>query len=192
MLEYYESGPIPDNVKLQNGEPIKLTYRRRRVLLQAKSDYGQEAVFIPIDTTRGLKLYRCIKDGKLAHNCQEEAYGFGLGPEVLSPLLEIVFPLGSDSLIRRLKSRFPLGKAYGYYTQLADTRHLDIDIKLIDQVEELKTECMEKLSFNVFDLHSGNVGLIGDKLVLIDFGWATTGTPTRRPRGHFSVTHHTI
>lgn len=189
MLEYYESGNILD-------DNIPLQYTRKRVLLAAKSDYGVEAIFIPINPTKGLKLYKSIKDGRLAQQCQTEAASFDLGPVVYSPLLEIVFPLGSDTLIPRLKVRFPLGKAYGYYTQLADTAHLDIDIKIDEQVEELKTKCMELLSFNVFDLHSGNVGLIGDKLVLIDFGFATTGIPTNRPRGHFSVTfsvsHHPI
>jgi hypothetical protein len=190
MFEYYESEPLPDNVDIKHGQPFHtLAFFRKRVLLDKEAvDWGVEALFFPINSYEGVKLYRCVKDAKLAHQCQEEAYGFGLGPKVKSALLEFIFPYGSEKVIPQIKGRFPLGKSYGYYTQLAD---IDEAQKIItdneEQLEDLRADCMEKLSFQCSDLWDRNIGAIDGRLVMIDFGFATTGTPTQRPRGHFSI-----
>jgi hypothetical protein len=188
MFEYYESEPLPDNVNIKYGQPDHhMAYFRKRILLNDnQTDYGVEAVFFSINDHEGVKLYRCVKDGKRARDCQEEAHGFGLGPKVRSALLEFIFPFGADKEFRQIR-RFPLGKAYGYYTQLADMERMTNGQDYEDAIEELRTNCMESLSFSCCDLHSRNVGWIDDRLVMIDFGFATTGEPTQRPRGHFSI-----
>ena len=185
MLEYYESGAIPD---IDNAIAVRLTYARQRVIVDKQDiNWGVEAVYVPVNAKRGLKLYRSIKDGKLARECQEEAAGFELGPEVLSPLCEFIFPVGTKIYAPIIADRFQTGKAYGYYTQLADTKRVPLDITESVQFELLRADCMEKLSFGIGDFHSTNVGFIDNRLVVIDFGWHTTGNPTQRKLGHFSI-----
>jgi len=185
MFEYYESCPV---FETHTGLRPELFYKRQRAYIDTEMVmHGVEAVFIPIDSVRGLKLYRCLKDGKVARECQAEAYKFDLGPQVLSPLFEFVFPYGSQHEIRQIKM-FPTGKAYGYYTEIANTQRVKLDIKNTEEFEQLITDCMTLLSYRCNDLNSKNVGYIGDRLVMIDFGYHTTGDPTERPRGHFSVT----
>lgn len=183
-LEYYESDEIQPNhffgLKAQ-----RLVYHRKHIPLEKSDiDWGIEAVYIPINAERGLKLYPCIKNGRLAIQCQTEACGLDVGPAVLSPLCEFIFPMGIRNSYPILAERFPPGKAYGYYTQRASTCGAVKD----EELDELRTKCMELLSFGCSDLSDRNVGYIGDRLVMIDFGWHTTGTPTQRPRGHFSIT----
>lgn len=138
---------------------------------------GVEAVYIPVDDERGLKLYAIRDNAQKACLCQLEAAGHQLAPAVLSDVFEFLFLLGTDTKFGVLKEHFKQGDAWGYYTQRADTEQV---LKNNSHNFELALEEFDKrvrkakLSFPIRDTHAKNYGYIDDKLVAIDFGLHTT------------------
>lgn len=168
---------------------VEIFQRNIAFITQEPGDHvnnGVECVYLPVDGKRALKLYTYSKDARTALSSQAEASAFKIGPDVLSGLLEIIFPLGSDAkagyVIRRF---FKKGIAWGYYTAKADTmkvadmRMHNID-RYMDDKKALKTRIFRaNMSFPINDLHDNNTAYIGDLLVAIDFGWHTTEKQTR-------------
>jgi len=147
---------------------------------------GVEATFIPIDEFEGLKLYAKESCAVMARDYQLEAFGCEVGPEVLSDIVKIEFPMNyimsTCGVHYAIKTYFKFASycAWGYHTQLADTQKVERKhdnheclMKYMDDENTMLEKCRE-LSYIPKDVHENNVGYIGDTLVLIDFGYAST------------------
>lgn len=145
---------------------------------------GIECVYMPVDADRGLKLYKYRDDALNALESQAVASKYQIGPDVLSALMEFLFPIGSERDAPVIKGFFQQGIAYGYYTVKVDTQkakeiYRENQDRFDNLIDELKNRIAgANLNFPIHDLHNNNIGYIGDMLVAIDFGWHTTSKMT--------------
>lgn len=153
---------------------------------------GVECVYMPVDADRGLKLYKYRDDALNALESQAVASKYQIGPDVLSALMEFLFPIGSERDAPVIKGFFQQGIAYGYYTVKVDTQKAkEIYRENLERFDNLIDELKNRiaganLNFPIHDLHNNNIGYIGDMLVAIDFGWHTTSkiTDAEQERRH--------
>lgn len=122
---------------------------------------GVQCVFVHLGN-KGLKLFRHEWDAEAAAQAQKLAHKHGIGPEVLSDVEE--FETG-------------LPHVYGFFTELAEVITQCDKKYTTDQFNELVKKMYEAFGdfdfdgyVEPFDLHNNNMGLIGDRLVCIDFG----------------------
>ncbi len=168
MIQYLEKDVVSNMYHLKSTKETSDNH---------KCTNGSECVFLPVDEFTGLKVYRGQEYAKTACLCQTEAHSYEIGPEVLSDIKEFIFPISSGKSEYSIQNMFyKNAKVYGYYTQLADTKKVGnvLNEIIIADVTKLKNKCREHLSWIPQDVRDCNVGYIGDRLVLIDFGELTT------------------
>lgn len=125
---------------------------------------GVESGFIQISKSTGIKLFarRAWRD----HSFYGQYYGHkkGLAPAV-GQRFSMAVPRSDDAFDSIDEKQF---KIYGYFTQVAD------------KVGKRRpsTSFLKKLrdaGLTTWDVHNGNVGMLGDKMVCVDFGPVSQG-----------------
>lgn len=146
---------IPMN---QNDQLIKRTCFQ-------KIQHGVECVFIKINKNEGIKIYPEKRDAKFAMERQKQAYKYGIAPKVLSKVEKCFFDMYSylDEETTH---------CYFYKTQVAE-KVGNRTIKNRQEMNEIKS-IFKKLKWCDGDFHSGNLGKINGKMVVIDFGREST------------------
>lgn len=172
-------------ILLYTDNPNRATYKKVSIDIM-KLKHGTEAVYLP-SKRGGIKLYEHLSDALIAQQCQSEAYQLGIAPEVLSGNNEFRIPQDYKNGI--LWQFFCAGIAFGYFTQIVDVNMARVSEQELDDIKERAI----RLSFNAGDIHEGNVGYIGNHLVMIDFGGATCtchdNTYKRLPRVNTDIIH---
>ncbi|MHC4224771.1 MAG: hypothetical protein ACYSUN_12330 [Planctomycetota bacterium] len=138
-------------------------------------DSGAEAVFIPISKKVGLKGFETKSEAERSLERQEQAFAVGVAPKVLSPVLELIMPVGKTVLaghyskraMRRTVYQKKHRRVFGYKTQIAT--NIGERVFRTPEFRNLQ-KALRKLGFCSCDLHYQNMGRVGKKLVCIDFG----------------------
>ena len=120
-------------------------------------------MFVPISSTRGVKLYATKTERDFAFDMQCLASEKKLGPKTFEVFSIRTTPISRvNDLGRKIKFR------YGYVTQIA---------KPVRRLTEKKLKSLlKRLNRNGFatgDIHYGNIGYLGHNLVCIDFDWVS-------------------
>lgn len=138
-------------------QPPKISQKKVNSRLKFKGE-GIECEFFTVKKT-GYKVYRSLMEAYKAFERQSKAYKAGLAPRP------------GKMFVQLYKDGTP---TYGYTTQIAkiingnrysDTRYN----QLIENMEEISRK-LRKIGILTRDLHDGNFGYIGKRLVCIDFG----------------------
>lgn len=144
---------------------------RRLFTLAVKQQYqdgdntGASCVFLKINQRVGVKLYDSWSTRDHCWKIQKTAYQHGLGPRVGSKFfmnqLAIIAPTEDEA------RQLVVEKIFGYVTEVA---------KVIPWSVEIDDLLLRRLQVSLWDagidytdMHQGNVGYIGKKLVCIDF-----------------------
>lgn len=153
-----------------------------RMLKNGFISKGAEAMFIQTSNDRGLKLYKYEWEAESAHERQTKAHKVKVGPKVLSKVKKYKILAGVSKRYRDV---------YGYKTEVASVNKC-MDCKGCNHLDGYKKKCkdrpvdltykqklsletkMDKIGLSTWDLHWGNIGKIGNRYVLIDFGDLTT------------------
>lgn len=129
---------------------------------------GSRTAFYTIGRGRGFKTFFSKEEAEIARSYQMILWKGGYGPKVYSEVGRIVIHPGALS-------------PWGYITQKVKTlgcsngcddckKCIRDTYEYCDDLEGLQDSVYEECGLRVGDLHIGNVGLIGDKLVVIDAG----------------------
>jgi len=149
---------VPKQIKrkLPNYEVISLVGN--------KSASGAEAMFFRLSKSSrfGVKIYDEQEHAEQAYRSQKLAASKGLAPKVGKRLFV---------LYRRTKTSRPY-MMYGYETQIARKVYYKSPAWK-NQSEELERKLIE-LGMGR-DFHPGNCGIVGQRLVCVDFGNISTG-----------------
>ena len=124
-----------------------------------KARYGASCMFVPISSTRGVKLYATKSECDFAFYMQQKASEKKLGPKVFEAFSIRTTPI---SRVNAFGTRITF--RYGYVTQIAKPVKQLTDKKLKTLLKRLN-----KNGFSVDDIHYGNIGYLGHNLVCIDF-----------------------
>jgi hypothetical protein len=148
---------------------------------------GAESCFLPIDKKVGLKGFQNKEDAVYAMQNQLRAYRLGFAPKVVSEeIYEVIMPVGGTYLssksgwhnIRnRPKYKNKHRKLYAYKTQIVTKTFKPFSLLSGINKERMENlgKKMMKAGYLIEDLHGGNVGLIKDKMVFLDFGPLSLG-----------------
>ncbi len=134
-------------------------------LVGNKTASGAEAMFFRLSKSSkfGIKVYHEQDEAEHAYRSQKLAASKGLAPKVGKRLVVIY---------RRTKtSKYP-DTLYGYETQIARKVHYKDKIWQ-NQANDLENKLL-KLGMGG-DFHPINCGIIGQRLVCVDFGGISTG-----------------
>lgn len=131
-----------------------------KVSIRKGSKSGDRCEFIPITDKIGAKLYTSEELRDNCYDWQNEAFSVGLGPETFGK-----FEIALDNPVYDMDGD-EYHYQYGYLTEIAQLVEY-YKIKSV-QLNNL-TDGLKDIGFNFTDNHSGNMGLIGGKLVCIDF-----------------------
>ncbi len=126
--------------------------------------YGVCAEYRPLSNLHGIKFYRTRLRRDHTFDCQSIAYQHGLAPAI-----------GSKFSFKRENKIY-----FGYYTEnvelvmrdIVNSVGTDYWNQIYTWADECRQELYEKLNatgLHFRDLHNGNIGLIGNRLVAIDF-----------------------
>ena len=113
--------------------------------------------YCTFDSKTGIKKYKEKKYCDIAYNAQKEAYEIGCAPNVVKKIDD-----------------------YSYVTEIADTSFFDKYMKEKTDCNVIFTELSEKLfpifkkynmlgPKNLIDIHSNNLGIYKNKVVMLDF-----------------------
>lgn len=138
-------------------QPPKISQKKINPRLKFKGD-GTECEFFTAKKT-GYKIYKTLMEASKAFERQSKAYKAGLAPRP------------GKVFVKLYKDYSPL---FGYTTQIAKTINSNgyNDARynqLIENMEEISRK-LRKIGILTRDLHDGNFGYIGKRLVCIDFG----------------------
>lgn len=140
------------------------TMRKQILENITQAQFGCSCMFVPIERGKAAKVYRTKGERNYAAKKQRLAFKLGFGPKVYKS-----FDLSRG--IRAGTSAYaPKGSVYryGYVTQIATCVHR------YDGSPTLERK-MHKHKFSTYDLHGGNIGRIGRRLVCIDFDRCSVG-----------------
>jgi len=133
--------------------------------------FGVSCRFIQLSPRIGLKLYLTKKEAKFAFLGQEKAYKKGLAPKLYSGVDRYVVR-GIDEREGHEDNRILYRSEFGFKTQIANPV---LDYSLCDEYGNYSRKYENFLS-KVYeanipdqDLHDDNLGLINNKIVIIDF-----------------------
>ncbi len=128
-----------------------------------KSPSGQACTFLQ-KSGLGIKCYATEYGRSEAHANQLKAEEFGIAP-MTGASFDINMRIGNTNV-----------SVYGYLTEIANTSR-DVREMAYSGATRYDTlvEKMQDNGFGVGDLHSGNVGMIGDEFVCIDFDNVSMG-----------------
>lgn len=153
---------------------------QKKLRQNSRPKSGAETVFIPITKKIALKGFVTKSEAKAAIRRQQKASKYKLAPKVISPdIFEVIMPVGGTFLAsikgwNRIRNKPPYKqqhrRLFAYKTQIVDkVLGQKISNANKQKIEELE-EKMQKYRLSITDLHYGNVGLIGNRMVCIDFG----------------------
>lgn len=128
------------------------------------SDEWQSGVWcffrkLDTDKTWGIKCYTSKDDRDICYARQKLAAKHGLAPKVGGKMYSVVNGQ----------------RIYCFITQVVTTTreymqiHRNYDWYEDEQYSQLRTDLEKKCKLDGCDMHSGNIGFIGDKMVCIDF-----------------------
>jgi hypothetical protein len=141
------------------------TPRSKKYLFRTKFNRlkcGVESAFIQLTEQVGIKLFPREYSAIECRKNQIKAARRGLGPKVLS---EVFICHRADG--RRITtSECRDNHEHGYLTQVASPRPSRCTEELFNKLEKR----FNKIGMDCCDLHDDNVGFIGKKAVIIDFG----------------------
>ena len=133
---------------------------------------GNESYFIKIDDIRGIKLFSSEQSAKRSRRRQYRAWKHNIAPKPLSIVMP--FSIGYRSYVT-CKTNYR--KVYGYLTQNARVKNPYSKCSICrdpftHSAENRLADKLIKLNMGrlIGDLHEHNVGKIGNKWVIIDFG----------------------
>lgn len=135
-----------------------------------KPRQGVECMYVQLTKKVGMKIYATKGRAERSRKRQLKAYAFA--PKVLSEvqkcLMGNLLSYDKEGIFR---NSYDNHSKYGFFflTQVAEThvRHTD---KELDQL----ANNMRRIKLGYEDLHYNNIGRIGKKLVVIDFGDEST------------------
>lgn len=126
---------------------------------------GVECSFVALNNKEGIKAFICEEDARYSHKLQAKAEKAKVGPAVLSDVFPIFMTADSDESSRRDRS---LKYKFAYITQLAIMK------TYTRRQKEALCRKLVRVDISTNDMHSGNLGFIGNRLVRIDFGRVST------------------
>ena len=130
------------------------------------SSSGYECFFIKHEDF-GIKLYASEAEANRVASRQRTASKHGLGPEVLSEVIEYDIPDDLSVLIARKRPNLGGSVLYGYETEVVEIRREGV----IEKIEELRIKFRETVGHVLYDAAPSNVGFKENgELVCIDFG----------------------
>jgi len=137
------------------------------------SENGGFCTFIPLDKNKGLKLYGNRSYAEKCYRTQNKFLKLNLAPKIYSSVFEIPYLFlewNDDKYLEHLDHL----KKFGYITQIAKTKFrkskYDIQLNKIRRILKKKKMRLDDLvGENNRDIVWDNLGLINDKLVIIDF-----------------------
>lgn len=143
---------------------------------------GCETFFFPISRQRGLKVFLERKNALFSFKRQSKASEHKLAPKVYGKgIFKIILPMGFEQLGKGQKSIYdaPLDTdllsffrndpiLYGYYTQRAKMDRVEITSDMRESLSESLNKIFPRERHD--DCHLANVGWVGKRLVMVDFG----------------------
>jgi hypothetical protein len=156
--------------KYAKNSKSKLTKARRSSKIVAA---GVECVYIQMNKNTAYKCYHTKREATDAIRRQKLAYRHDIAPKVLSPVVyynapNIEHELYDGGYCNPSDVHTPK-RGWAYKTEVVKTHDAD-DISLDrDMIAELEAKAQDA-GFGIGDLHDWNIGLLGDKYVMIDFG----------------------
>jgi hypothetical protein len=165
----------------KNGNKRKLALPRKE-----SSGYGVEGYFIKLKNGQGLKLFEDMEHAQRSHDRQFLAWDEErVAPKVLSQVSKFFV----TTCTAKKHKVF-----YGYKTQVAMTdpcegcnRHYKCSacptesfyLRFSDDEDKADLmDALDRLCLGTHDLHTSNIGLIGKRLVCIDFGDVSSNDET--------------
>ena len=148
---------------------ITLIYKNKRTkkrFLSKTLNNGYEAMFLQFSALEGLKCYFTKAEATSARKKQRKAHAKRIGPKVLSPVVKFEFPSCKIEFESRNKK---MTKGYAYKTQVAKAIRSFNQISNSRQYDAL-IEKAEEVDIGTGDLCTDNLGRIGTRIVMIDFG----------------------
>jgi len=131
--------------------------------------WGQEAFFIVLSNGTGLKIYSDDDMGNALASRERQimAYDAGIAPKVLTQVMKLE--------VKEFRDSDP-EIVWGYKTQVAKTVDSCYDFRSLytDSDMEHLVDTLSSIGLATNDLHNGNLGIIGNRLVAIDFGDLST------------------
>jgi len=142
-------------------KPTDKTNLKRTVFEPPK--FGIECMFIKMSRTKGIKVYETKKEALFARKLQMKAARNKLAPQVLSTIYKCHFDFHCDDKW----GAFYHNQKYAYFfvTEV---------VEILKKISYPVAECLQKklwnLGIHTYDVHPKNVGRIGERLVMVDFG----------------------
>lgn len=127
-----------------------------------KPEFGIECMFIHMSAKKGIKVYPSKRAAKYAYARQGKAAKHGIAPQVLSPVKKCYFTFHSEDRYGTFKHNQRY--AFFFFTEVAKIRALG------QNALEYLQKKLRDLGMHTIDLHSRNVGRIGKRPVVVDFG----------------------
>jgi len=165
----------------KNIKAIKVIENKKKILIPFPKDTfinnGCETVFVQLNKTVGIKLFNNKDHAERSLMRQRLAYTNNVAPRIYSNVLLLEVTTG----VRKYKTC----RMWGYKTQVArvkkceicDTfsddkhcKHCKDRIELTRGIEMSISKRLTNIGLSAGDLHDGNVGKIGNRYVMIDFG----------------------
>ena len=127
-------------------------------------DYGVSCLFIALNSKVGVKLFPAKFNRDFSLKWQKKLFKKGIAPETGKAFVfRLDWPFCSEQDGRVSFLGFQTMKLYGFFTQNAN-----IHFKNKDKLCDILYESAEAKGFIWEDCHTGNIGMIGKKLVIID------------------------
>lgn len=146
--------------------------------------HGAESMYIQLTKKVGVKIFPKKESAEHSMIFQQKAHKKGIGPKVLSRVKECYVKdfrnIAPDLFYKESgsinKPDVPLKYGYFYKTEVAETnfRYSKWLEQKMNELTKLAMEIEHNKEVLGSDVHKHNVGFIGDKLVLIDFGEYST------------------
>ena len=149
--------------------PVKTNFKPVKRTVFGIPRSGVECMFVQLTKNVGIKIYRGRMEAENSSKRQTKAHKIGVAPKVMSRVKRCyvgnLLEWDCDNIF---DSDDPY--CYCYMTQVAKcpTRYRG------EELDQLVRK-MGKSKFSTWDLHNGNLGRLGKKLVAIDFGDESCG-----------------
>jgi len=133
--------------------------------------FGFECAFLQMTPTVGIKIFPTRFNANYSITRQRQAYEKQIAPKVLSEIQMCfinheIFKQDTNNLFKRFTTKGTCG--YFYKTQVAQTK-IEFGKEYFDAICNLKN-ILKRLGMGSKDLHKNNIGRIGKRWVVIDFG----------------------
>jgi hypothetical protein len=130
--------------------------------------FGDECAFLQLTPRVGIKIFPTRFSAHYAMLRQIKAYTKRIAPRVLSDIQ--ICPITSEIFRQDKNLLFQHGTCgYFYRTQVARIRYLAYYKRYVNIVHKMR-KSLNELGMYSEDLHEDNIGKIGKRWVIIDFG----------------------